>query len=103
MTRASKTWLVAVAVLLLVTGCQSLTGESFRQNLDDNGITASVKAKLVADKAVNFTRVHVTTDRGVVYLTGIVDSGAQKARVEHIASGVKGVKGVVDNLQVARK
>lgn len=100
MVRASRIWMAALVVLLVATGCQTLTGETLGQNIDDNTITASVKAKLVADKAANFTRVHVTTERGTVYLTGVVDSAAQRTRVETLAAQVSGVRRVVNNLQL---
>ena len=81
------------------SGCTALTGETMGQNIDDTNLTATVKAKLVADKASNLTRVEVTTIRGVVHLTGVVDNAAQRTRAEQIASQVGGVKSVVNNLQ----
>jgi hyperosmotically inducible protein len=77
-----------------------MTGKTVGQNIDDAGITASVKAKLVADKAANLTRVDVDTNNGTVYLNGTVDSTAQKARAEQLAWQAQGVKSVVNNLQV---
>src|SRR6059036_842291 len=50
----------------------SSTGRSTGRFVDDQSITASVKAKLVADKAANLTRVGVKTVNGTVYLTGSV-------------------------------
>jgi osmotically-inducible protein OsmY len=37
-----------------------------------------------------------------VYLTGAVESAEQKMRAEQLAQSVKGVKSVVNNLQVRR-
>jgi uncharacterized protein YceK len=42
---------IALALLLSLAGCASLTGQTTGQYVDDTTITASVKAKLVADKA----------------------------------------------------
>ena len=47
---------VILAVLLSVTGCSWFSGQSTGQYVDDRAITASVKAKLVADKAANLAR-----------------------------------------------
>ncbi|HEY3305234.1 MAG TPA: BON domain-containing protein [Candidatus Binatia bacterium] len=97
--------LESLAVVLLVValaGCQAMTGKTAGQNVDDANLTASVKANLVADKAANLTRIDVDTNNGVVYLNGTVESPQQKARAEQLASQVKGVKKVVNNLQVAR-
>jgi osmotically-inducible protein OsmY len=91
---------VALAVLLSVTGCSSLTGQSTGQYVDDRTITASVKAKLVADKAANLTRVDVDTTNRVVLLNGIVETASQKTRAEQLAMQVDGVKKVDNRLQI---
>ncbi|HEX2931483.1 MAG TPA: BON domain-containing protein [Candidatus Binatia bacterium] len=91
---------VALALLLSVTGCSSLTGQSTGQYVDDRTITASVKAKLVADKAANLTRVDVDTTNRVVLLNGIVETAAQKTRAEQLAMQVDGVKKVENRLQI---
>ena len=100
MTRALRILAVCMLFFMAISGCTALTGETLGQNIDDTNITATVKAKLVADKVSNLTRVEVNTTRGVVYLTGIVDTDAQRRRAEQIASQVGGVKSLVNNLQV---
>ena len=101
-----KTWVRGAASLLVllvaVSGCQSLTGPSASATVDDASMTASVKSKLVADKATNLTRVDVDTNNGTVYLNGTVDSAEQKTKAEQLAWQAKGVKSVVNNLQVRR-
>jgi osmotically-inducible protein OsmY len=44
--------------------------------------------------------VGVETNNGVVYLTGEVETAEQKSRVGSVTSQVKGVRQVVNNLQV---
>lgn len=83
-------------------GCQALTGDTLGQNIDDTTITTQVKAKLAADKGSSVTRVQVDTNRGVVALTGTVESAADRSRAEQITRGVSGVKSVSNNLQVQR-
>jgi hyperosmotically inducible periplasmic protein len=91
-------------VLVMATAaCESMTGKSAGTNVDDATITASVKSKLVADRAANLTRVDVDTNSGTVYLNGTVDSAEQKARAEQLARQAQGVKSVVNNLQVQKK
>jgi len=93
--------LLGIAVLVgLVAGCTSMTGKTAGQNIDDTEITASVKAKLVADKASNLTRVNVDTTNGTVYLNGAVENATTKTHAEQLAWQAKGVKAVVNNLQV---
>src|SRR5574341_492260 len=83
-----------------LAGCQALTGETVGQTIDDTTITTTVKAKLATDKAATLTRVQVDTDRGIVQLSGVVQSAADKARAAEIARSVSGVQRVVNNLQV---
>ena len=103
MVRAFKTLTVILAVLMLLPGCQALTGQTVGENIDDSVITTSVKTKLTGDKAANLTRVSVETTNGVVHLSGVVESAEQKARVESLAAQVKGVKRVINNLQVQKQ
>lgn len=89
-----------VALAWALAGCQALTGETMGENIDDTTITTTVKAKLAGDKGSTLTRVSVDTDRGVVQLSGVVQSAADKARAGEIARSVSGVRRVVNNLQV---
>lgn len=46
--------------------------------------------------------VNVDVTNGTVYLSGSVESAGQKTRAEQVARDTKGVKSVVNNLQVRR-
>jgi osmotically-inducible protein OsmY len=94
---------IALALLLSATGCTSMTGQTAGQYFDDSTITTSVKAKLVADKVANFTRIDVDTTNRVVSLTGVVESPEQKTRAQQIAMEVGGVRRVDNNLQIQRR
>jgi hyperosmotically inducible periplasmic protein len=94
---------VALALSLSVAGCQSMTGQTAGQYVDDSTITSQVKAKLVGDKVANFTRIDVDTTNRVVSLTGIVESPEQKTRAEQLAMQVSGVQKVQNNLQIQKK
>lgn len=94
---------VALVVLAVLAGCRSLTGQGKSANVDDATITASVKSKLVAERAANLTRVDVDTNSRTVYLNGTVDSAEQKARAEQLAWRAQGVKSVVNNLHVHKR
>jgi virulence-associated protein VapD len=103
MVRAFKRLIGTVAFLLLITGCQAMTGETMGQNIDDGTLTSSVKTQLASDKLVTLSRVGVETNNGVVYLTGEVETAEQKSHIGSVASQVKGVKQVVNNLQVIKR
>jgi hyperosmotically inducible protein len=94
---------VLLAVVLATAACESMTGKSAGTSIDDATITASVKSKLVAEKVSNLTRVDVDTNSGNVYLNGTVESPEQKTRAEQLAWQAKGVKSVVNNLQVQKQ
>jgi hyperosmotically inducible protein len=103
MVQGVRLFVVLLMMLWITAGCQTLTGKTAGETVDDATITAAVKSKLVADKATNLTRVDVDTNRGTVYLNGSVDSTEQKARAEQLAWQAKGVKSVVNNLQVHKR
>lgn len=100
-------WKTLMSVLGLVTvlgfaACQSTTGKTAGQTMTDSRITATVQAKLTADRMSNFARVDVDTERGVVNLSGLVPSAEQKSRAEALTRQVEGVKRVNNNLQIQR-
>jgi hyperosmotically inducible protein len=102
--RLLRMFAAGVLLLIAVSGCTSLTGETLGQNIDDTNITAAVKTKLATgEKASTLTRVDVDTVRGVVSLNGVVASDQERSRAEQIASQVGGVRRVINNLQVQRR
>jgi hyperosmotically inducible protein len=103
MIRTFKILTVTLAVLFFLNGCQAMTGETMGQNIDDGVLTSSVKTQLASDRLNTLSRVGVETNNGVVYLTGEVETGEQKSRVGSVASQVKGVRQVVNNLQVIKR
>jgi osmotically-inducible protein OsmY len=103
MTKALRFFMVAFVAVAVLSGCQSMTGKTAGENVDDAALTTAVKAKLAGERAVTMTRIDVDTNRGVVSLNGVVDDPALKARAEELAKQVKGVRGVVNNLQVQAK
>ncbi len=94
--------LAALALTGLLTG--PMTGcsnkETAGEYIDDSTISNTIRAKLIDDKELNVFKIDITTLKGVVTLTGNVSSAAAKARATTVASGVKGVKSVQNNLAV---
>ena len=103
MIRAFKRLAGALVVLFFMSGCQAMTGQTVGESVDDSVITSSVKTQLASDKLVTVTRVEVETNNGIVYLTGQVQTAEQRSHIGSIASQVKGVKKVVNNLQVINR
>ena len=100
--RALKAISLLFVILVLAAGCRSMTGESAGQNIDDSTITTEVKANLSAERASNLTRVSVATANGSVSLTGIVPTVADRARAEEVTRQVKGVRSVMNGLQIEK-
>ena len=80
-----------------------MTGQTVGQNIDDSTLTRSVKTPLAGERVNTLTRVEVETNNGVVVLTGQVQTAEQKSHVGSLTSQVKGVKQVVNNLQVINR
>lgn len=76
------------------------TNQPVSTQVSDSSITASVKAKLLADSDVAGHNVDVDTEEGIVYLIGRVDTESEKAEAERLARSVDGVQNVVNHLKV---
>jgi hypothetical protein len=65
----------------------------------DATVQAEIERRLSSDKQTSALDIDVSTDNGVVTLSGQVDNQSQKQLAEDLAEGVEGVKRV-DNLIV---
>jgi hypothetical protein len=72
----------------------------FGEAVSDAGITARVKTMLLDDPGVSGLRIDVDTRDGIVALTGIVNSAAEKSRALEHAAKVDNVTRVEDRLMV---
>lgn len=70
------------------------------EKMSDKIISTRVSAKLDADELVDSDAVDVAVIRGMVYLTGTVDSSSTARMAADIARGVDGVVGVENGLTV---
>jgi osmotically-inducible protein OsmY len=68
--------------------------------VDDSVITGKVKAALVADPTTKAHQISVETFKGVVQLSGFVDSNEARSRAKQVAQGVEGVKDVKNDLEL---
>ena len=85
----------------LVVGTK--TDATAGQVVDDSMLTASVKTKLVEDSTTKAYEINVGTQKGVVQLTGFVDSTTMKTRAGELARSVEGVKEVRNDLEIRQK
>ena len=85
----------------LIGGCtKPSTSDSTGQYVDDSVITTKVKGALLGDNAVKSFEIKVETVKGVVQLSGSVDTSDQKSAAGKDASAVSGVKDVKNDLVV---
>jgi osmotically-inducible protein OsmY len=92
-----------VSLMLIATfvACASTpTRESTGEYIDDSVITTKIKSLLLKDELLKSFHIGVKTYRGIVQLSGSVDSQKTAAKAGQIASSVKGVKSVKNKLVV---
>ena len=70
--------------------------------LDDSVVTVKVKSALMADDQTRGTEIAVTTNKGVVQLSGFVDSADEQARAASVARNVEGVQSVVNDTSIKK-
>ena len=68
----------------------------------DAWITTKVKSELLTTKGVPSTDISVTTNNGVVVLSGVVDSKAQVQQSIAVAKAIKGVRNVDSSALTSR-
>jgi osmotically-inducible protein OsmY len=88
-------WMIMLIAVGLITGCAATPEHrSTGEVIDDTAITTKVKTGLLGDPMVSAFAISVETSRGVVSLTGIVNSAAERARAIQVAQDVGGVRRV---------
>jgi osmotically-inducible protein OsmY len=96
----------AAAALAGLGGCASSESSSRRSTgeyTDDAALTAKVKTAIATDAgAKTAAAVNVETYRGVVQLTGFVDSEDQVTRAVSAAKKVQGVRSVKNDIRLKR-
>jgi osmotically-inducible protein OsmY len=86
--------LIATFVACASTPKQESTGEY----VDDSVITTKVKSLLAADDFLKSFQIGVETYKGIVQLSGFVNSQQAVDKAAEITRGVQGVKSVKNNL-----
>lgn len=94
--------LLACFVLITVfMGCASTQKhESSGEYVDDSVITTKVKTAIFNESTLKTMQINVKTFKGVVQLSGFVDSAQNASKAGEVARGVKGVQEVKNDLVV---
>ncbi len=73
------------------------------EKVDDASISAQAKMTLLFHRSTSGLRTKVQTDDGVVTLTGTAKSSAEKELATKLVSDIRGVKNVVNNMDVSNE
>ncbi|MBK6957059.1 MAG: BON domain-containing protein [Nitrosomonas sp.] len=90
-----------IALMALLFGCASTskqegTGEYF----DDTVVTTKVKAAILNEPSLKSAEINVETFKGVVQLSGFVNSQADINKAVEVVRKVNGVKSVKNDMRV---
>ena len=93
--------LVLTIVLASAWGCGSTAKtEGTGEYVDDSVITAKVKTAIFNDSTLKVNEINVETFKGVVQLSGFVNSQADIHKAVQVARGVAGVKSVKNDMRI---
>ncbi|HSH54992.1 MAG TPA: BON domain-containing protein [Methylotenera sp.] len=102
--------LILAGVLAASVGCTSNTKkddrapetkkESVGEYFDDTVITTKVKAAILNESTLKSSEIQVETYKGVVQLSGFVNSQADIDKAVEVARGVKGVTSVKNDMRL---
>src|SRR3954464_6383389 len=98
----TKRFVATLAVLFAFVAAAPGADKPPKPPSDDNFITDTVRGRLAADAVVKGGAIEVDVVNGVVTLKGHVTEQKQKSKAEALAKKVKGVKSVVNNIQLSK-
>src|SRR4051794_30616650 len=94
--------ILCLGALAMAGGMTGCAGDRYTQStgerIDDKADSSRVKKALAADTQYKYDAITVQTFKGVVQLSGFVNSRDQKNRAGDLAKKVEGVKEVQNNI-----
>ncbi len=79
---------------------QEPSGKTLGDAIDDASITAQVKVSLAVHRSTSAMNTKVSTDGGVVTVSGQAKNAAEKDLVTKLAEDIDGVKRVINNMTI---
>jgi osmotically-inducible protein OsmY len=93
--------LFIVALMVSALGCASQSEpQSPGAYMGDSWITTKVKTAILNEPSLKVMQINVETYKGVVQLSGFVDSAASQAKAVEIARAVDGVTSVKNDMRL---
>jgi osmotically-inducible protein OsmY len=100
LSRFFSAFFLALA-LMTAAGCASTQAqEGTGEYVDDSVVTTKVKAAILNEPSLSSAEINVETFKGVVQLSGFVNSRADITKAVEIARGVKGVNSVKNDMRL---
>jgi len=85
---------------IVVSRSLGTTDATTGEKIDDASVTAEVKGSLLTHHSTSMLSTKVTTNDGVVTVSGIARNDAEKALVTKLVGDINGVKSVVNNMTI---
>jgi len=100
MRKLFVTLIAATAVLGMAACSATRTQRAPGEQVDDGALLTSVKSALVSNPVTEAGEINVDVNRGIVKLSGFVDSSKEKSEAARVAGKVAGVKSVQNDIAV---
>lgn len=98
--RQRKGWLYILATLTFLAGCLPRREVRAEPEMTNQAISDKISDEMLLDPGVVSTRLDIQTEDGIVTLSGQVNNILAKERATRIAETVKGVRAVVNQIEV---
>ena len=95
--------LLALAFTTMMGCASTATKSGTGEYIDDTVITTKVKAAILNEETLKSAEINVETFKGVVQLSGFVNSSADIAKAAQVARAVKGVTSVKNDMRLKAK
>ena len=93
--------IIAAVALATLIGCASdAKKEGAGRVIEDSLITTKVKAAVLKEPTLKSSEINVETFKGVVQLSGFVNSEADIQKAVEVARGVEGVTSVKNDMRL---
>ena len=90
-------WLAGPALLIAFVG---LYGCVTAQQKRDDALASHITARLLATDELNLSRIEVSVEGSIVYLSGMSDDHESKVHAEKEARDIPGVQRVINKIEV---
>jgi len=96
--------IIFALTMVTILGCASTAQkEGTGEYIDDSVITTKVKAAVLKEDTLKSSEINVETYKGVVQLSGFVNSEADIKKAVEVTRNVKGVTSVKNDMRLKAK